>query len=161
MPKDALTAADGPAARTNQSRAEISHSSWSPTKLARASAGGALALATAQMIDMLVTGRQGSDSPVRAFETLSRHCVQSAAARVAVGYAVQSTLAPVGAVAAVLAGQRATHRLGAATIAPLVVSGILNPAFGSAAWPWHWTRSDWTRELTLKSVLAIAVITAL
>jgi hypothetical protein len=140
---------------------EVSHSSWSLTKLARASAGGALALAAAQMVDMLVTGRQGSDSPVRAFETLSRHPVQSAAARVAVGYAVQSTLAPVGAVAAVLAGQRAARRLGAATIAPLVLSAILNPVFGSAAWPWHWTPNDWTRELTLKSVLAVAVITAL
>jgi hypothetical protein len=113
------------------------------------------------MIDMLVSGRQGSDSPVRVFETVSRHRVQSAAARVAVGYAVQSTLAPVGAVAAVLAGQRVTRQLGAATIAPLVVSGILNPAFGSAAWPWHWTPTDWTRELTLKSALAMAIVIAL
>jgi hypothetical protein len=161
MPKDAVPAADGSAASTDQSQPAVSHSTWSPTRLARASAVGALALAAAQMIDMLVTGRQGSESPVRAFETLSRHCVQSAAARVAVGYAVQSTLAPVGAAAAVLAGQRATRRLGAATIAPLIVSGFLNPAFGSAAWPWHWTRTDWTRELTLKSVLALAVITTL
>jgi len=129
--------------------------------LARASASGALALAAAQMLDMRVTGRQGSDTPVRAFEALSRHRVRNAAERAAVAYAVQSSLAPLGAVAALLAGQRGTRRFGAAALGPLVFVGIVGPALGASAWPWRWTSRDWARELTLKSVMAIAVIAAL
>jgi hypothetical protein len=125
MPQHALAAADGPSERAHQSQAAVSTSSWSLTELARASAGGALALAAAQMLDMRVTGRQGSDTPVRAFEALSRHRVRNAAERAAVGYAVQSSLAPLGAVAALLAGERVTRRFGAAVLAPLVFVGIV------------------------------------
>jgi hypothetical protein len=65
------------------------------------------------------------------------------------------------AVAATLAGPRLPPRFGAAVLAPLVWAGILNPALGVSSCPWHWTRDDWTRELTLKSVLAVAVLAAL
>ena len=161
MPQHASHAGDEPSAPTHQSPAAVSTSSWSLTKLVRASAGGALALAAAQMVDMRVTGRPGSDTPIRGFEILSRRRVRGTAARTAVAYSVQSSLAPVGAVAAVLAGQRVTRRFGAAAMAPLLFVGVVNPAFGASAWPWRWTRSDWTRELTLKSVMAIAIIAAL
>jgi hypothetical protein len=160
MPQHESPTADGPSARSHQAAAAVSTSTRSLTKFARASAGGALALAAAQMVDMRVTGRQGSDT-VRAFEALTRHSVRSGAERAAVGYSVQSSLAPLGAVAALLAGERVTRRFGAALVAPLVFVGILGPALGASAWPWHWTRNDWTRELTLKSVLAIAIITGL
>jgi hypothetical protein len=161
MPQYALPTGDVPPARTHQSQAAVSTSSWSLTKLARASAGGALALAAAQIVDMRVTGRPGSDTPVRGFELLSRHHLRGTLARTAVGYAVQSSLAPLAAVAALRAGPRVARRFGAAALAPLIVTVIVNPTFGASAWPWHWTRSDWTRELTLKSVLAIAIIAAL
>ena len=133
----------------------------SVTNFGRASVTGALVLAVAQMIDMRVTGRSASGTPVRAVEIVTRTRVRDPAARAAVGYAVQSFLAPVSAVAAQLAGPRTTQRLGAATLAPLVVVGVLNPSLGASAWPWRWTRNDWTRELTLKSVLAISVMVAL
>jgi hypothetical protein len=133
----------------------------SPTKLARASACGALGLGVAQIVDMRITGRQGSDTPVRAFEVVSHHQVRGAAARAAVGYAVQSTLGPLGAVAAVLAGEKTTRRFGAAALASLLVAGVVSPALGASTWPWRWTRIDWMRELTLKSAFAIAVIAAL
>jgi hypothetical protein len=139
----------------------MSQYAWSLTKLARGSAAGAAAFAAAQMVDMRVTGRPTSDTPVRAVEALSRRRVRGAAARAAVGYTVQSSLAPVAAVAATLAGQRMTRRFGAAVLAPIVVVGTINPALGVSAWPWGWTRSDWTRELTLKSVLATAIVAAL
>ena len=113
------------------------------------------------MVDMRVTGRQASDTPVRAFEALSRHRVRHPAERAAVGYAVQSSLAPLGAGAALLAGHQLTRRFGAATLAPLLFVGIVNPALGIFPWPWRWARSDWTRELTLKSVMAIAIIALL
>ena len=161
MPRYAVPTGDGPSAQTHQSHVAVSTSSWSLSKLARASAGGALALAAAQIVDMRVTGRSGSDTPVRGFEILSRHRVRGTAARTAVGYAVQSSLAPLGAVAAARAGPRVTRRFGAAALAPLLFVGVVNPAFGASAWPWRWTRSDWTRELTLKSVMAIAIIAAL
>jgi hypothetical protein len=139
----------------------MSQYAWSLTKLARASAAGAVAFAAAQMVDIRITGRPTSDTPVRAVEALSRRRVRSAVARAAVGYTVQSSLAPVAAVAATLAGQRVTRRFAAAVLAPIVVVGTLNPVLGVSAWPWRWTRSDWTRELTLKSVLAVAVLVAL
>jgi hypothetical protein len=61
------------------------------------------------------------------------------------------------AVAATLARPRVAHRFGAAVLAPLLWVGFVNPALGVSSWPWRWTRDDWTRELTLKSVLAVAV----
>lgn len=158
MPQYPLAAGDGPSVRARQSQAALSKRSCSLTKLARTSAGGALALGAAQIVDVRVTGRPGSDTPVRGFEILIRRRVQSTAARTAVGYAVQSSLAPLAAVAAALAGPRKTGRFGAAAVAPLIVTVIVNPTFGASAWPWRWTKSDWTRELTLKSVMAIAII---
>jgi hypothetical protein len=157
---------DSPANHAQSAPAQASQtgtptSAWSPTKLARASACGALGLGAAQMIDMRVTGRQGSDTPVRAFEAVSHRQVRGRAARAAVGYAVQSTLGPLGAVAAVLAGEKMTRRFGAAALPPLLVAGIVSPALGASTWPWRWTRIDWTRELTLKSAFAIAVVAAL
>jgi hypothetical protein len=131
------------------------------TRIALASASGAVALAAAQNADMWITGRRASETPVRAFEILTGRFVSSQTARTAVGYAVQSFLGPTAAVAARLAGRRVAARLAAATLAPISVVGIVNPVLGSAQWPWRWTREDWTRELTLKSVLAIAVVTTL
>ena len=122
---------------------------------------GALALAAGQIVDMRFTGRPVSDTPLRTFEAVSRRRVRSPAARAAVGYAVQSSLAPAGAVAAVLAGEQVTRRFGAAALTPLAVVGIVGPALGASAWPWCWTRSDWTREFALKSVLALAIVAAL
>ncbi len=161
MPQYALRAGDEPPARISESQAAVANSSLSLAKLARASAGGALALAAAQMVDMRVTGRPGSDTPVRGFEILTRRRVRGTATRTAVGYAVQSTLAPLAAVAAALDNQRMTRRFAAAAVAPLIVTVIVNPTLGASAWPWHWTRSDWMHELTLKSVLAVAVVAAL
>jgi hypothetical protein len=158
MPQYRLPAGDGPSAPTHQSQAAASNRSWSLTKLARVSAWGALALGAAQMVDVRVTGRPGSDTPVRGFEILSHRCVRSTVARTALGYAVQSSLAPLAAVAASLAGPPKTRRFGAAALAPLIVTVVVNPTFGASAWPWRWTKSDWTRELTLKSVMAIAII---
>jgi hypothetical protein len=157
MPQYPLPAGDGPPVQTRQSQAALSNRSWSLTKLARASACGALALGAAQMVDVRVTGRPGSDTPVRGFEILSRRRVRSTAGRTAVGYAVQSSLAPLAAVAASLAGPPKTRRFGAAALAPLIVTVIVNPTYGASPWPWRWTKTDWTRELTLKSVMAIAI----
>jgi hypothetical protein len=131
------------------------------SRLARASISGAVAFGVAQMIDIRVTGRHGSQTPVLAFERLTRRTVPDGALDVLVGYAVQSALAPIAAVAATLVGPRVAPRFGAAVLAPLLWVGIVNPALGVSSWPWHWTQDDWTRELTLKSVLAIAVVAAI
>jgi len=161
MSQHAFPAGDPPSASTHRSSAAVSTSAGSLMKLARASVSGALALAAAQMVDMRVTGRHGSDTPVLAAEVLTRRHIRQPAVRAAVGYGVQSSLAPVAAVAALLAGPRVTARLGAATLAPIVVVGTINPALGTTTWPWRWTRNYWTRELTLKSVLAVATVAAL
>ena len=130
-------------------------------RLARASVTGATVFAAVQMIDIQVTGRHGSDTPVLAFEALTRRTVPGGVPRMLVGYAVQSSLAPAAAVAGMLAGRSAVRRFGAALLAPFVVAGIINPALGASSWPWHWTRDAWTREFTLKSVLAVAVVATL
>jgi hypothetical protein len=161
MVQHALLARNGQFARTNEAQAGAPAGAWSFTKLAQASVDGALALAAAQMVDMRLTGRPGSETPLATFEAVSRRRVRSPAARSAVGYAVQSSLAPVGAIAAVLAGKQTTRRYVAAALTPLAVVGTVGPAVGASAWPWRWTRSDWTRELTLKSAMAIAVVAAL
>jgi hypothetical protein len=131
------------------------------TNVARASASGAITFAAAQLIDMRLTGRPSSDTPVRAVEKLIGHPVQGPLLRKALGYGVQSSLAPSAAVAASLAGGRPTRRLGAAFLAPFAFVALVNPALGVSAWPWHWSAGDWARELTLKSTLAIAVTVAL
>jgi hypothetical protein len=161
MPQQDPRPDDRQSAPAQPSLAGIPKGGRSPTKLARASAFGPLALGAAQILDMRVTGRRASDTPVRAFEAVSHHQVRGGAARATVGYAVQSTLGPLGAVAAVSAGERMTRRLGAAALPPLLVAGIVSPALGASAWPWRWTRIDWTRELALKSAFAIAVVAAL
>jgi hypothetical protein len=130
-------------------------------RLARASFSGAVAFAAAQMVDIRVNDRQGSETPVLGVEALTRRPIPDAVPRVLVGYAVQSALAPMAAVAATLAGPRVAPRFGAAVLAPLLWAGIVNPALGASSWPWHWTRDDWTREFTLKGVLAVAVLAAL
>jgi hypothetical protein len=130
-------------------------------RIALASASGAIALAAAQEADMWITGRPASEMPVRAFEILTARLVSSQRARTVVGYAVQSSLGPTAAGAARLAGQRLSTRLAVATLAPVSLVGIVNALLGSGQWPWRWTREDWTRELTLKSVLAIAVVATL
>ncbi len=155
------SAGDGPSKPTHPPQAGAPTSEWTLTKLARASVEGALALAAAQTVDMRLTGRPSSDTPLRTFEAVSRRRVRSPAARAAVGYAVQSSLAPAGAVAAVLAGEPVTRRFVAAALTPLAVVGTVGPALGASAWPWCWTRSDWTREFALKSVLALAIVAAL
>jgi hypothetical protein len=76
-------------------------------------------------------------------------------------YGVQSSLAPTAAVAASRAGGRPTRRLPAAFLAPFAFVALVNPGLGVSTWPWRWTAGDWVRELTLKSVLAIAVTAAL
>lgn len=161
MPQQDPRADDRQSAPAQLSQVGIPNGGRPPTKLARASACGALALGAAQIVDMRVTGRQASDTPVRAFEVVSHHQLQGGVARAAVGYAVQSTLGPLGAVAAMLAGERMTRRFGAAALPPLLVAGIVSPALGASAWPWRWTRIDWMRELALKSTFAIAVTAAL
>jgi hypothetical protein len=142
-------------------RSDSSVETAAKTRITRASACGAIAFAAAQEADIRITGRHASDTPVRAFEILTGRLVTSRTARTVVGYAVQSSLAPTAAVAATLAGQRVAARFTAATLAPLSVVGIVNPLLGSGRWPWRWTREDWTRELTLKSVLATAVLVTL
>ena len=131
------------------------------TNVARASASGAITFAAAQLIDMRLTGRPSSDTPVRAVEKLIGHPVQGPLLRKALGYGVQSSLAPSAVVAASVAGGRTTRRLGAAFLAPVAFVALVNPALGVSAWPWHWSAGDWVRELTLKSTLAIAVTVAL
>jgi hypothetical protein len=155
------SAGDGASAPTHRPRAGAPNCGWTLANVARASVDGALALAAAQMVDMRLTGRPGSETPLATFEAVSRRRVRSPAARSAVGYAVQSSLAPVGAIAAVLAGKQTTRRYVAAALTPLAVVGTVGPAVGASAWPWRWTRSDWTRELALKSVLALAIVAAL
>src|SRR5271154_3862857 len=61
------------------------------TRVALASASGAIALAAAQEADMWITGRHASDTPVRAFEIVTGRLVSSRTARTVVGYAVQSS----------------------------------------------------------------------
>jgi hypothetical protein len=131
------------------------------TRLARASLSGAVAFAAAQVVDMRVTGRQGSATPILGFEALTRQRVPDGVPRVLVGYAVQSALAPMAAVAADRTGPAVVRRFGAAVLTPLVWAGVVNPALGVSSWPWQWTRNDWTRELTLKSALAVGVLAAL
>lgn len=131
------------------------------THVARASAIGAITFAAAQAIDMRLTGRPSSDTPVRAVERLIRHRVQGRLLSSVLGYGVQSSLAPTAAVAASLAGVRPTRQLAAAFLAPLAFVTLVNPALGASTWPWHWTPGDWLREFTLKSALAIAVTATL
>ena len=131
------------------------------TNVARASASGAITFAAAQLIDMRLTGRPSSDTPVRAVEKLIGHPVQGVVLRNVLAYGVQSSLAPGAAVAASLAGSRPERRLGVAFLAPFAFVALVNPALGASTWPWRWTAGDWVRELTLKSVLAIAVTAAL
>jgi hypothetical protein len=104
----------------------------------RASASGAIALAAAQAVDMRLTGRPSSDTPVRAVERLTRHSSQTPLLRSLAGYAVQSTLAP--GVHIRRARQPFARRLCSA------------PAMGGG---------DWVREATLTSALAIAVTVSL
>jgi hypothetical protein len=129
--------------------------------VARAAASGAIALAAAQIIDMRITGRPPTDTPVLGAELLIGRPIQDPRRRTVVGYAVQSSLGAASAAAAALAGGAPTRRLLAAILAPLAVSAIINPAFGVSTWPWHWTRSDWQRELVNKGTLAVAVVIAL
>jgi hypothetical protein len=131
------------------------------SNVARASASGAITFAAAQLIDMQLTGRPSSDTPVRAVEKLIGHPVKDPLLRNALAYGVQSSLAPSAAIAASLAGGRPMRRLGAAFLAPLAFVALVNPALGVSTWPWRWTAGDWVRELTLKSALAIAVSAAL
>jgi len=131
------------------------------TNLARASASGAIAFAAAQLLDMRLTGRPSSDTPVRAVERLLGHPVQGPLLRTVLGYGVQSSLAPSAALAASFAGERPTRRFGAAFLTPFTFVALVNPALGASTWPWRWTTGDWVRELTLKSTLAIAVTVAL
>ena len=131
------------------------------SNVARASASGAITFAAAQLIDMQLTGRPSSDTPVRAVEKLIGHPVKDPLLRNVLAYGVQSSLAPSAAVAASAAGGRPTRRLGAAFLAPFAFVALVNPALGVSTWPWRWTAGDWVRELTLKSALAIAVTAAL
>ena len=131
------------------------------TNVARASASGAITFATAQLIDMRLTGRPSSDTPVRAVEKLIGHPVQGPLLRNLLAYGVQSSLAPSAALAASQAGGRPARRLGAAFLAPFTFVALVNPALGVSTWPWRWTAEDWVRELTLKSALAIAVTASL
>jgi hypothetical protein len=131
------------------------------TNVARASASGAITFAAAQLIDMRLTGRPSSDTPIRAVEMLIRRPVKGPLLRSVLAYGVQSSLAPSAAVAASLAGGRPKRRLEAAFLAPFAFVALVNPALGVSTWPWRWTARDWARELTLKSVLAIAVTAAL
>jgi len=134
---------------------------YTMTNVARASASGAITFAAAQLIDMRLTGRPSSDTPVRAVEKLVRHPVQGPLLRHVLAYGVQSSLAPSAAVAASLAGGRPARRLVAAFLAPFAFVALVNPALGVSTWPRHWSAGDWVRELTLKSTLAIAVTVAL
>ena len=131
------------------------------TDVARASASGAITFAAAQLVDMRLTGRPSSDTPVRAVEKLIGHPVQGPLLRNVLAYGVQSWLAPSAAVAATLAGGKPSRRLGAAFLAPFTFVAFVNPAVGASTWPWRWTAGDWVRELTLKSALAISVTAAL
>lgn len=91
---------------------------WPITNLARASATGAITLAAVQLIDMRLTGRPSSDTPVRAVEMLIGRPVQGPLLRNVLAYGVQSALAPSAAVAASLAGDKPKRRLEAAFLAP-------------------------------------------
>jgi hypothetical protein len=131
------------------------------TNLARASSSGAVAFAAAQLLDMRLTGRPSSDTPVRAVERLLGHPIQGPMLRTVLGYGVQSSLALSAALAASLAGGRSARRLGAAFLTPFTFVALVNPALGASTWPWRWTTVDWVREVTLKSTLAIGVTAAL
>jgi hypothetical protein len=115
----------------------------------------------AQRIDIGLIGRASSDTPVRAVETLTGRPVQGSLARAAIGYGVQSALAPISALAASHAGAASVRRLGAAFLAPVAFATLVSPALGASAWPIRWTASDWVRELTLKGSLAVAVAATL
>lgn len=132
-----------------------------PMNLARASASGAITLAVAQIIDIRLTGRPPSDTPVLAVERLIGHSVKGRLLRSVLGYGVQSSLAPGAAFAASRAGGRPAGRFAAAFLAPFAFVAIVNPAIGASTWPWRWTVQDWVREFTLKSALAVAVTATL
>jgi hypothetical protein len=131
------------------------------TNLAHACVSGAVALAAAQIVDMRVFGRHPTDTPVHAFQTVTHLQVPEGLPRTIVGYVVQSLLAPMAAVAATLAGERAAPRFVAALVVSLSLPTVVNPALGASDWPSHWTKNDWTRELLIKSVLATTVVAAL
>jgi len=149
------------AAAAQAPSAERPHQHSSTAKLARASVSGAVSLALAQRIDIRLTGRAPSDTPVRAVEALTGRPVQGSLARAAIGYGVQSVLAPISALAASRTGADSGRRLGAALLAPVAFATLVSPALGASARPIRWTASDWVRELTLKGSLALAVVATL
>ena len=146
------SAGDGPSAPTRQPQAGAPTSEWTLTKLARRPSRVPSHSLRRRRVDMRLTGRPGSDTPLRTFEAVRRRRLRSPGARAAVGYAVQSSLAPAGAIATAMAGEQVTRRFVAAALTPLAVVGTVGPALGASARPWCRTRSDWTREFALKSV---------
>lgn len=153
--------ASAPNTRTAAVRLFEHHAGPAMTKLARACFGGDIALVAAQTLDMRIFGRPPSDTPVRALESVTHLRVPVGTPRAVAGYAVQSLLAPMAAVAARFAGEKVPRRFVAAALVSLSVPVVVNPALGASEWPSRWTRHDWTRELLIKSVLAGAVVAAL
>lgn len=120
-------------------------------------AAASTAMTASQHLEMLVTGREPSDFPVRVVEQLTGHPVAGRVARTAVGHLSQATLA---AVAVLLAG-RTRHATPAPAIvcisaALVVADAAVGRLLGLSEAPWKWSRRDLAIELVHKTSLAVA-----
>jgi hypothetical protein len=131
------------------------------SSLTRASGASAVVFAVAQIIDMRLTGRPASKTPVRVVERVMRRPIEGEFARITTGYGAQSSVPVAAAVFASLVDGSRTRRFGAA-LAGSVGGGVLvDSGLGASDSPWRWSRQDWARELVLKSALAATVAVTL
>jgi hypothetical protein len=127
----------------------------------RATVAGSAALAGAQVLDMRLTHRPPSDAPERLIAQIIRRPLPGWA-RTGSSYLSQSTIPLTIALMAELARlQTFSARLRLAVAVSLGAGTVVDPALGVCDLPWRWSRSDWVREVGLKSSLAIATAAAL
>ena len=127
----------------------------------RATVAGAAVLAGAQVLDMRLTHRPPSDAPERLIGQIIRRPVPGWA-RVGASYLSQSTIPLTIALVADLARlQTFSTRLKLAVTVSLGAGAVVDPVLGVCDLPWRWSRSDWVREVALKSALAITTAAAL
>ncbi len=127
----------------------------------RATVAGAAALAGAQVLDMRLSHRPPSDAPERLIAQIIRRPLPGWA-RTGASYLSQSTIPLTIALVADLAQlQSFSTRLRWAAAVSLGAGTVVDPVLGVCDVPWHWSRSDWAREVALKSSLAITTAAAL
>ncbi len=127
----------------------------------RATVAGAAALAGAQVLDMRLTRRPPSDAPERLIAQIIGRQLP-AWTRTPASYLSQSTIPLTIALAADVAqSQTFSARMKLALGISLGAGTLVDPILGVCDMPWRWSRSDWAREVALKSSLAVATAAAL